>query len=155
VRSNLAEKEINMVSKTFVYNDLVSLMPHMIGFDRVLQQVQNYHSNNTRTTPFPPYNIRKVDEFNYQVEMAVAGYGKDDIEVKVADGTLTVRSTNETNDVDENVIHQGIAKRKFTREFALADDVVVKDASLKDGLLVVHMEKIVPEEKKPRVIEVK
>lgn len=60
-----------MVSKTFVYNDLVSLMPHMIGFDRVLQQVQNYHSNNTRTTPFPPYNIRKVDEFNYQVEMAV------------------------------------------------------------------------------------
>ena len=151
----VTSKAVANIWDQFQNFDRNTLTPYAVGFDRVFDRLNDYAMHQATSTGFPPYNIRKVDEFNYQVEMAVAGYGKDDIEVKVEDGTLTVRSTNETNDVDENVIHQGIAKRKFTREFALADDVVVKDASLKDGLLVVHMEKIVPEEKKPRVIEVK
>ena len=88
--------------------------------------------------------------------MALAGFDKKDIEVEVADGVLTIRSVKETNDEsDEWTLHKGISSRKFNRKFTLADDIVVGDAKLENGLLSITLEQIVPDEKKPRLIEVK
>ena len=130
------------------------LTPYAVGFDRVFDQLQNYVENNSTSTGYPPYNIRKDGEYNYDIEMALAGFSKKDIEVEVADGVLTIRSVKE-NEEDENNLYRGISYRKFNRKFTLADDIIVKDAKLQDGLLKISLEKIIPEEKKPRLITVK
>ena len=102
----------------------------------------------------PPYNIRKDGETNYVIEMALAGFGKKDIEVEVADGTLSIRSVKENVDDDSN-LYRGIAYRNFERKFTIADDVMVNDAKLENGMLSIALERIVPDEKKPRLITVK
>ena len=88
------------------------------------------------------------------IELALAGFSKKDIEVEVADGLLTIRSVKENDENDSN-IYRGISYRKFNRKFTLADDIVVNDASLENGMLVISLERIIPEEKKPRKIEIK
>ena len=132
------------------------LTPYAVGFDRVFDQLNQYVSNNVQSTGFPPYNIRKEGEYNFVIEMALAGFGKKDIEVEVADGTLSIRSVKEEDsDLDGNQLYRGIAYRKFERKFTLADAVVVNGAKLENGMLLVELERVVPEEKKPRLISVK
>jgi molecular chaperone IbpA len=114
--------------------------------------------NSSSINHYPPYNIRKLNDTDYIIELAVAGFGKKDIEVKSVENTLTIKSVDKKQEVlekDESVIHQGISKRSFTRSFTVADDVVVKGATLKDGLLSVDLEKIIPDEKKPKVFTIK
>ncbi len=130
------------------------LTPYAVGFDRVFDQLNNYVQHNQASTGFPPYNIRKEGEYNYVVEMALAGFGKEDIQVEVADGVLSIRSVKE-NPEDESVVHRGISFRRFERKFTLADDLVVNSANLENGMLYIDLERVVPEEKKPRLIEVK
>ena len=130
------------------------LTPYAVGFDRMFDNLSRYVDNNTTSTGFPPYNIRKEGDYNYVIEMALAGFGKDDIEVEVADGTLSVRSVKE-NSEDESTVYRGISYRKFERKFTMADDIVVNDAKLENGMLTVDLERVVPEEKKPRLISVK
>ena len=130
------------------------LTPYAVGFDRVFDQLNRYVDNNTTSTGFPPYNIRKEGDYNYVIEMALAGFGKDDIEVEVADGTLSVRSVKE-NSEDDSTVYRGISYRKFERKFTMADDIVVNGASLENGMLTLELERVVPEEKKPRLISVK
>jgi len=115
------------------------------------------HMVDMPTVNFPPYNIVKTGDFTYDIELALAGFGKKDIEVKYADNTLTVNSvkTEKTESEDPSILHRGISKRQFSRSFTIAEDVVVNGAELKDGLLKVSMEKIVPEAKKPRDITIK
>ena len=137
-----------------LFDNFNQLTPYAVGFDRVFDQLQNYVENNSTSTGYPPYNIRKDGEYNYDIEMALAGFSKKDIEVEVADGVLTIRSVKE-NEEDENNLNRGISYRKFNRKFTLADDIIVKDAKLQDGLLKISLEKIIPEEKKPRLITVK
>ena len=137
-----------------LFDNFNQLTPYAVGFDRVFDQLQNYVENNSTSTGYPPYNIRKDGEYNYDIEMALAGFSKKDIEVEVADGVLTIRSVKE-NEEDENNLYRGISYRKFNRKFTLADDISVKDAKLQDGLLKISLEKIIPEEKKPRLITVK
>ena len=137
-----------------LFDNFNQLTPYAVGFDRVFDQLQNYVENNATSTGYPPYNIRKDGEYNYDIEMALAGFSKKDIEVEVADGVLTIRSVKE-NEEDENNLYRGISYRKFNRKFTLADDIIVKDAKLQDGLLKISLEKIIPEEKKPRLITVK
>ena len=110
--------------------------------------------NNVTSTGFPPYNIRKEGDYNYVIEMALAGFGKKDIEVEVSEGTLSIRSVKE-NTEDDATIYRGISYRRFERKFTVADDVVVNSASLENGMLMVELERIVPEEKKPRIITIK
>ena len=129
------------------------LTPYAVGFDRVFDNLQRYVDNNVTSTGFPPYNIQKVGDYNYTIEMALAGFSKDDIEVEVADGTLSVRSDKKEEPDDEFTYHRGISYRKFERKFTLADDLVVNGAKLENGML--DLERIVPEEKKPRLISVK
>ena len=137
-----------------LFDNFNQLTPYAVGFDRVFDQLQNYAQHNATSTGFPPYNIRKGGEYNFVIEMALAGFSKDDIEVEVEDGLLTVRSVKENDENDSN-IYRGISYRKFNRKFTLADDIVVNDASLENGMLKIDLERIVPDAKKPRKITIK
>ena len=141
-----------------MFNNFNQLTPYAVGFDRVFDQLQNYVEHNATSTGFPPYNIRKGGDYTYAIEMALAGFSKDDIEVEVEDGLLTVRSlkeNDETNEEYDSNIYRGISYRKFNRKFTLADDIVVNDASLENGMLKIDLERIVPDAKKPRKITIK
>ena len=106
-------------------------------------------------TSFPPYNIKKIDAENYEIEMAVAGFSKDDIEVKYAENTLTVKAKKKEKQDTDKLIYKGISEKNFTKSFNLADDFIVEDAGLQDGLLCVKLKKIIPEEKKEKIIDIK
>ena len=138
------------------------LRPVTVGFDNVFDHFESMFDEGMFRMPtatnFPPYNIVKTGEYTYDVELALAGFSKDDIEVHYENNMLTVKSKqkdkSEAKDAD-GVIHRGISKRWFSKSFTIADDVEIKGAELKDGLLKVSMERIVPEGKKARTIEVK
>tara|TARA_R100001079_G_C4360347_1_gene114764 strand:- start:222 stop:578 length:357 start_codon:yes stop_codon:yes gene_type:complete len=105
---------------------------------------------------FPPYNIVKTGDNQYDVELALAGFNKKDIDVTVEDRVMTIKSiVKESKEKEDGVIHKGIAKRYFSKSFTIADDVEVKGAELKDGLLKVSLERIIPESRKPKTISIK
>ena len=131
------------------------LTPYAVGFDRMFDNLNRYVDNNQQSHGFPPYNIRKEGDYNYVIEMALAGFGKKDIEIEVSDGTLSVRSTKENETDNDSQLYRGISFRKFDRKFTLSEDIVVNGATLENGMLTINLERIVPEEKKPRLIEVK
>ena len=135
-----------------LWDNFNQLTPYAVGFDRIFDNLNAL--NSTKNTGFPPYNIRKEGDYNYVIELALAGFGKKDVEVEVADGTLTVRSIKE-NSKDDSTIYRGISYRKFERKFTISDDIVVNGAKLENGMLTVELERVVPEEKKPRLISVK
>ena len=144
-----------MVRNTFsLLDNFNQLTPYAVGFDRMFDNLSRYVDNNATSTGFPPYNIRKEGDYNYVIEMALAGFGKKDIEVEVADGTLSIRSVKENNE-DDSTVYRGISSRRFERKFTMADDIVVNDAKLENGMLLIDLERVVPEEKKPRLIAVK
>ena len=140
-----------------LFDNFNQLTPFAVGFERHFNRLNDYVEHNVTSTGFPPYNIQKVEDFKYEIEMALAGFSKDDLEIEKADGVLSIRSTKESSDKndDEFTLHRGISYRKFNRKFTLAEDVEVIGASLKDGLLTVSLEQIVPEEKKPKLITIK
>ena len=137
-----------------------SLRPFSVGFDDMFEQFENMLGNGGLTTQsnYPPYNIRKTGKDKYSIEVALAGFNKKDVEVEYEDNLLTVKTKevkrSEKKDGDE-VIHRGISQRSFARSFTIADDVKVNGAELKDGLLTISCEKIIPEIKKKRLIEIK
>jgi len=172
--------------------DINQITPFSVGFDRVFNRLADYGTT-YETGGFPPYNIRKTDDFKHVIEIALAGFSKDEIDVVLTDGILEIKSKNtvtsdkpkklkdgdmqystdrnqwdlkthpdgessfyqKTSQYDSDVlIHKGIAKRAFTRKFTLADDIEIKDAKLKNGLLEIELEQIVPEHKKPKTIKV-
>ena len=137
-----------------LFDNFNQLTPYAVGFDRVFNRLNDYVSHQQTSTGFPPYNIQKVTDHTYSIEMALAGFSKDDIEIEVAENTLSVRS-DKKDEADEWTFHRGISFRKFDRRFTLADDIVVNGAKLENGMLTIELERIVPEEKKPRLIEVK
>ena len=131
--------------------DLERFMGLTVGFDTMFDRLFNVPQP---SGSYPPYNIRKVDNYNYVIEVALAGFSENDIEVQVEDGTLTVRS-KEDKDVNEtSYVHRGIAKRMFVRKWTLSDDMIVQAAEFQNGLLNIKLEKVVPEEKKPRMIPI-
>tara|TARA_B100001248_G_scaffold62200_3_gene42997 strand:- start:8092 stop:8520 length:429 start_codon:yes stop_codon:yes gene_type:complete len=135
--------------------DINKFTPYAVGFDRVLDQLMNHTHNMATSTGFPPYNIVKHDEYEFTIEMALAGFSKEDIEVVVEDGTITVKSVYDDKVENAEVLHRGISQKKFTRKFTIADDIEVKGAELINGLLEIQLERIVPEHKKPKVIKIK
>jgi molecular chaperone IbpA len=127
---------------------------YSIGFDRMFDRLLD--DSLVTTTNYPPYNIVKMDETNYAIQIAVAGFGKDDIEIETKENTLSIKSKEKGEVVDETTyLHKGISNRAFKRTFTISDDVVVKGATFENGLLNVELERIIPEEKKPRLIEIK
>ena len=137
----------------FTPQDIQKMMGFSVGFDSIFDRF--FDMDLTRDSGYPPYNIRKINEAQYVIEIALAGFSKDDIEVEVTEGSLAVRSKKEeeTNG-DDSFVHKGIAKRSFLRSWTLSDDIIVKGADLKDGMLVIDLEKVIPEEKKPRLIQI-
>ena len=138
-----------------------SLRPFSIGFDDMFDQFESMLGNGgmTMQSNYPPYNIRKTGKDNYSIEVALAGFNKKDVEVEFEDNILTVR-TKQLNKSDEQnedgeSIHKGISQRPFARSFTIADDVKVNDAELKDGLLTIACERILPDHKKKRLIDIK
>lgn len=126
--------------------------PFFIGFNRELERFGNLHKVNSQS--YPPYDLLKLDEDKYKLSIAVAGFTKADIKVSVDNGTLIVKG--EIVDViDAEVVHKGIAGRKFTRTYALGEYMEVIGAEMKDGMLNIDIERIVPEEKKPKAIKIK
>ena len=137
------------------------LRPITIGFDNIFdhfERVLDGDVMNIPTVNYPPYNIVRTGENTYDIELALAGFSKDDIDVEYENNVLTVRSIKreETEkEINDAVLHRGISKRMFTKSFTVADDVEVNGAELKDGLLRVSLERIIPESKKPRTIEIR
>ena len=136
-----------------LFDNFNQLTPYAVGYDKMFDTLSRYVDNNVSSTGLPPYNIRKEGDNQYVIEMALAGFSKEDIEVEVADGTLSVRSDKKDDAADN--LYRGISFRKFNRKFTLSDDIVVNDAALDNGMLTINLERVVPEEKKPRLIEVK
>ena len=138
-----------------------SLRPFSIGFDDMFDQFENIlgNGNLAMQSNYPPYNIRKAGRDNYAIEVALAGFNKNDVEVEFEDNLLTVRTkqVNKPDDGEVNgeIIHKGISQRQFARSFTIADDVKINGAELKDGLLTISCEKIIPEHKKKKPIEIK
>jgi len=141
--------------QAFDYNHMT---PYAVGFDRQFDRLFDYVTHQAESTGgYPPYNIQKTEDYKFEIEMALAGFSKKDIEVEVAEGVLTVKSLKEkdSGSTDDYTLYKGISQRNFTRKFTLADDIVVKGAELKDGMLTISLERIVPEEKKPQLITIK
>ena len=137
------------------------LRPVSVGFDNMFDHFEKMFEDdffNTPTVNYPPYNIVKTGENKYDVEVALAGYNKKDINIEYADNLLTIKSVKDSNsakkDSESGVLHKGISKRFFSKTFTIADDTEVKSAELKDGLLKVSLERIIPEAKKPKVIKI-
>ena len=136
--------------------DLNKLTPYAVGFDRVFDDMFRYIEHNTNSTGYPPYNIVR-DGDKFQIEIALAGIAKEDLEITVADGVLTIEH-NPEGEVEPKGwqwLHKGISQRKFKRNFTLSDDVVVNGSRMENGMLFIELERIIPEEKKPRTIEIK
>ena len=132
------------------------LRPFSVGFDDMFDHFDSMVS--MAPSNYPPYNIVKTDNNNYNVEIALAGFSKKDITVEVENGILTIESVKDKSDKDEDtlgVLHKGISKRYFKKQFTIAKDVKVNGAELKDGLLKVSMERIIPEAMKLKSITVK
>ena len=138
-----------------------SLRPFSIGFDDMFDQFESMLGNGgmTMQSNYPPYNIRKTGKDHYSIEVALASFNKKDVEVEFEDNILTVRTKqlnkSEDQNVDGEIIHKGISHRQFARSFTIADDVKVNGAELKDGLLTIACERILPDHKKKRLIDIK
>jgi molecular chaperone IbpA len=126
--------------------------PFFIGFNRELSRLNTAHKTNSQS--YPPYDLLKLDEDTYRLSIAVAGFSKENINVSVDNGTLIIKG--EIVEVtDAEVVHKGIAGRKFTRSFALGEYMEVTGAEMKDGMLHINVDRIIPEDKKPKTIEIK
>ena len=136
--------------------DTAQMAPHFVGYDSLFDRLNEHYQLHT-TTNFPPYNIRKLEENKWQVEVALAGYGKKDIEVKTIEGKLVVSTVDneKTSDGEDSaLVHRGISQRKFSRTWSMADDAVVQEAKMEAGMLYVKIERVVPDEKKPKLIKI-
>ena len=134
--------------------DLSPLYRSTVGFDSLVSMLGQLAEFDKETPTYPPYNIERLTDNEYRITMAVAGFGKDDVEIEVKENTLSIRGEKKEAAKEPTFLHRGIAARNFERRFQLADHVEVKGADVKDGLLSVDLEREVPERLKPRLIEI-
>jgi len=139
------------------FGDLEKVLGFSVGFDSMFDRWESVFDFNTaNNTKYPPYNIRREGDEKYFIELAIAGLNEDDLEVSLQNQVLNIRSKKEASGSDENInyVHRGIAKRQFEKEFTLSDDIVVKGCDLTNGMLTIELEKIIPEEKRARLIPI-
>jgi molecular chaperone IbpA len=137
------------------------LRPISVGFDNVFDHFEKMFEGDFFETPtinYPPYNIVKTGINKYDIELALAGFNKKDVSIEYADNLLTIKSVkkdkSEQKDAEGNILHKGISQRYFSKSFSISDDTEVKGAELKDGLLRISLERIIPDSKKPRTIQI-
>ena len=134
--------------------DLSPLYRSTVGFDSLASMLDQVANFDNEATTYPPYNVERLAENEYRITMAVAGFGKEDVEIEVKENTLSIRGKKKEVDTERSFLHRGIASRAFERRFQLADHVEVRGADVKDGLLSVDLEREVPERLKARTIEI-
>ena len=150
-----------MTNHKAIQSIFTNLRPFTVGFDDMFNHFDHMvdHLPHMTANNYPPYNIVKTGSLSYDIEVALAGYGKKDVSVNFEDNILKIESvkSKEEKEVEDNdgVLHKGIAKRSFAKSFTIADDIEIKGAELKDGLLKVSLEKIVPDHRKARTINIK
>ena len=132
--------------------DFSPLYRSVVGFDRLAQLLET--ASVDQATGYPPYNIERTDETAYRIEIAVAGFRADELNIEVKENLLTVQGRKAANDAERRFLHRGLAERDFERRFQLADYVIVTDARLADGLLSIALRRELPEALKPRRIEI-
>ena len=137
-----------MINNTF---DLLwrDISPFTIGFDRTFDTLALLANSKQQTSNYPPYNIRKLSEDKYTIELAVAGFEESEIDIEAAGENLTIKGSKD-QDASEGLVHQGLAARNFNKTFVLSDDMVIKGAALSNGMLYIGIERIIPEDKKTK-----
>jgi molecular chaperone IbpA len=132
------------------------LLPSTVGFDRLLSTIDEFETmlSNNKPQTYPPYNIIRTTETQYEIQIAVSGFSKDNLEMELKDGKLTITGKQKTQSDTTDYLYRGIAARDFVHTFTLADTIVVKSADIVNGLLIVSLENIIPEEKKSRKITI-
>ena len=140
-----------MLNTTFdsIWRDI---SPFAVGFDRTFDSLALLASSRANETNYPPYNIRKMSDDQYTIELAIAGFEEKDIDIELAEENLSITGKS-PKEATEGLLHQGLTSRDFVKKFVLSDDMVIKGAALSNGMLFVGVERIIPEEKKPRKIE--
>ena len=140
-----------MLNTTFdsIWRDI---SPFAVGFDRTFDTLELLASSRAKETNYPPYNIRKISEDQYAIELAIAGFEDKDIDIELVEETLTIKG-NRPKEASDGLLHQGLAARDFVKKFVLSDDMEIKGAALSNGMLYVGLERIIPDEKKPRKIK--
>ena len=140
-----------MLNTTFdsIWRDI---SPFAVGFDRTFDTLELLASSRAKETNYPPYNIRKISEDQYAIELAVAGFEDKDIDIELVEETLTIKG-NRPKEASDGLLHQGLAARDFVKKFVLSDDMEIKGAALSNGMLYVGLERIIADEKKPRKIK--
>ena len=134
---------------------ITSLTPFTVGMDRMIRDLEQFSNSYTgSSTGYPPYNIEQVDDGKWIISMAIAGFSEDDIEVSQKERNLTVKGKIKDKDDENEFVHRGIANRSFERTFRLGPHVIVKNATLKNGMLAIDLEQELPEEEKPRDIPI-
>ena len=137
-----------------------NLPSFFVGFDDLFNELKQFH-HNTGAKSYPPHNLIQISDSEYVLELALAGYSRDDIEIEVKDKTMSVRTrdsyiTDYVEKLGDNVkvLHKEISSKRFEKTFALADDMIVGNADMNNGILRIGLEKIIPEEKRPRLISI-
>lgn len=127
--------------------------PFFVGFDRIFDRMHTMNTLSEKQGSYPPYNLIKTDENRYAIELALAGFTQEDLDITIEDGVLSIEGKVEKDD-ENDYLHKGIGMRHFKRNFTLADTIEVRGADLVNGILTVELENVIPEEKKPRKIEI-
>jgi molecular chaperone IbpA len=127
------------------------ISPFAVGFDRTFDALSIMANSKSQSVNYPPYNIRKVSDEKYTIELAVAGFDEEDIDVEVEGESLTI-SGNRPEDASEGLVHQGLAARSFIRKFVLSDDMEIKGAALSNGMLYIGMKRLIPEHRRSKKI---
>ena len=140
-----------MLNTTFdsIWRDI---SPFAVGFDRTFNTLELLASSRAKETNYPPYNIRKISEDQYAIELAVAGFEDKDMDIELVEETLTIKG-NRPKEASDGLLHQGLAARDFVKKFVLSDDMEIKGAALSNGMLYIGLERIIPDEKKPQKIK--
>lgn len=135
--------------------DLSSMDKLLVGYEPMFKRLEEAHESLSKVIPnYPPYNIVKVDDNKYVIEMAVAGFGKSNLDIEIQDGTLVVSGSSSLNDDTTAYIYKGIADRNFTRKFSIAESIEIKNADLINGMLKIWLENIIPDTKKPKKVDI-
>lgn len=140
-----------MISTTFdsIWRDI---SPFAVGFDRTFDTLQLLANSKAKEANYPPYNIRKLSDDQYTIELAIAGFNEKDIDVELTGENLVIKG-NRPKEATDGLLHQGLATRNFIKRFILSEDMIIKGAALSNGMLYVGVERVIPEEKKPRKIK--
>ena len=143
---------VNRQLFSFDLND--PFFKHSVGFDRLFNQLDVINNNHHLESTYPPYNIIKTGDETFSIELAVAGFKKDELSIQLKDNTLTIKGESNSKNSNGDYLHKNIARRSFSKDFTLAENIEIGDAEFEDGVLSVSLTHNIPEEQRPKEISI-